>query len=612
MKQSVKQMLQMLPEYCLVGLITFGAMVKVHELAASEIPKAYLFRGTRETTAQQVAKMLGLGLVQFKRQAGMPGPSGSPGLGRFLLPYSECDYTLESIIDDLQPDHLPSNQKQRLVRATGAAVGVGAALMENCIPGSGGRLMVFTGGPCTTGPGTVVGLALEESIRTHRDFEKGEVKQFKKSWLWYENLAQRMAGSGHCLDVFACSLDQVGIAEMHEAVAKTGGVVILAEEFSHEIYRKSLARLFELDENGHLQMYFNATLDVVASKDIRIAGATGPCTSANNKSPLASEVELGVGGTSSWNLCTLTQSTSLGMFFEVAASHGTVLEPGQILCLQFQTQYQHPSGQHRLRVTTVARPWAEPNAAEIAASFDQEAAAALIARQALFRCSQEDVFDVLRWLDRVLIRVASKFGEYTKDDPASFRWPPSFTYLPDFLFHMRRSQFLQVFNNTPDETAFYRLTLEREAVQPSMLMVQPSLTSFTFDGPPQPVLLDVASMRPDCILVLDTWFMLVVHYGKTIVEWRKAGYHLQPDQDGFRDLLAAPLEEARALLQGRIPVPKLLECDQGGSQARFLLAKLNPSATHQTDQGVASEVIFTEDVSLQVFTQHLCRLAVQS
>lgn len=62
----------------------------------------------------------------------------------------------------------------------------------------------------------------------------------------------------------------------------------------------------------------------------------------------------------------------------------------------------------------------------------------------LCRCSQEDVFDVLRWLDRVLIRAASKFGEFNKDVPESFRWPPSFTYLPDFLFHMRRSQFLQV------------------------------------------------------------------------------------------------------------------------------------------------------------------------
>ena len=50
--------------------------------------------------------MLGLGLVQYKRQAGMPGPSGTPGVGRFLLPYSECDYTLESIIDDLQVMHV--------------------------------------------------------------------------------------------------------------------------------------------------------------------------------------------------------------------------------------------------------------------------------------------------------------------------------------------------------------------------------------------------------------------------------------------------------------------------------------------------------------------------
>ena len=49
-----------------------------------------------------------------------------------------------------------------------------------------------------------------------------------------------------------------------------GGVVVLAETFSHEIYRKSLARLFELDENGYLQMYFNATFDVIMSK-VRIA-----------------------------------------------------------------------------------------------------------------------------------------------------------------------------------------------------------------------------------------------------------------------------------------------------------------------------------------------------
>lgn len=73
-----------------------------------------------------------------------------------------------TVLVGVQPDRQPSSRQQRLVRATGAAVGVGVGLMENCIPGTGGRLMVFTGGPCTTGPGAVVGLALEDSIRTHR------------------------------------------------------------------------------------------------------------------------------------------------------------------------------------------------------------------------------------------------------------------------------------------------------------------------------------------------------------------------------------------------------------------------------------------------------------
>jgi protein transport protein SEC23 len=48
------------------------------------------------------------------------------------------------------------------------------------------------------------------------------------------------------------------------------------------------------------------------------------------------------------------------------------------------------------------------------------------------------------------------------------------------------------------------------------------------------------------------------------------------------------------------------------AQARYLLAKLNPSATYNTAQSMSSEVIMTDDVSLQVFTEHLKRLAVQS
>jgi len=49
-------------------------------------------------------------------------------------------------------------------------------------------------------------------------------------------------------------------------------------------------------------------------------------------------------------------------------------------------------------------------------------------------------------------------------------------------------------------------------------------------------------------------------------------------------------------------------------QARFLLAKLNPSATYNNanEMSAGSDIIFTDDVSLQVFIEHLQKLAVQS
>lgn len=78
----------------------------------------------------------------------------------------------------------------------------------------------------------------------------------------------------------------------------------------------------------------------------------------------------------------------------------------------------------------------------------------------------------------------------------------------------------------------------------------------------------------------------------------------------------APQDEAKDIARKRFPVPRIIDCGQLASersQARFLLAKLNPSATYSSQQAAASsEVIMTDDVSLQVFTEHLKRLAVQS
>lgn len=140
----------------------------------------------------------------------------------------------------------------------------------------------------------------------------------------------------------------------------------------------------------------------------------------------------------------------------------------------------------------------------------------------------DEGFDTLRWLDRQLIRVANRFGDYQRDNPASFSMPEQMALLPQFIFHLRRSQFMQIFGSPPDETAYFRLCLMREGVPNAIVMIQPTLFSYSLERPtPVPVALDIQSAVPDRVLLMDSYFMVAIQYGKTVAAWKKAGYHHQ-------------------------------------------------------------------------------------
>ena len=124
------------------------------------------------------------------------------------------------------------------------------------------------------------------------------------------------------------------------------------------------------------------------------------------------------------------------------------------------------------------------------------------------------------------------------------------------MFHLRRSQFLQVFNNSPDETAFYRHVLNHEDVGNSLIMIQPTLDSYTFDQDGAvPVLLDSTSIQPQTVLLLDSFFHILIFHGETMAEWRKAGYQDMEGYENFKELLEQPKEDARVSLALMTPVP---------------------------------------------------------
>ena len=84
-------------------------------------------QGSREYTTQQVVEQLGLVNKMPARKGGpgqpaMPMPA-LPG-SRFILPMSECEFTINAVLDELQRDVFPTLTEHRPSRCTGTALQV--------------------------------------------------------------------------------------------------------------------------------------------------------------------------------------------------------------------------------------------------------------------------------------------------------------------------------------------------------------------------------------------------------------------------------------------------------------------------------------------------------
>jgi protein transport protein SEC23 len=190
-KMAMRKAVALLPEHALVGLVTFGTQVHLHELGFSDLSKIYVFRGTKEISKDQILDQLGLagagrpGFPKMPQQPGGPQvngmhPPSTAGVNRFLLPVSECECALSTVrdfwvlisldfglleadvvpcpmqlLDELQPDQWPVEAGNRAIRCTGVALSVAAGLLGACMPGTGARIIALLGGPCTEGPGMV-------------------------------------------------------------------------------------------------------------------------------------------------------------------------------------------------------------------------------------------------------------------------------------------------------------------------------------------------------------------------------------------------------------------------------------------------------------------------
>ena len=101
LKSALSQALNLLPDNSLVGLITFGTLVHVHELGFAQISKTYVFKGSKDVSKDQLLEHLNFFAKKPKPTtggiAGARDGLSSESISRFLLPKAECEFALNSV-----------------------------------------------------------------------------------------------------------------------------------------------------------------------------------------------------------------------------------------------------------------------------------------------------------------------------------------------------------------------------------------------------------------------------------------------------------------------------------------------------------------------------------
>ena len=611
LKETIQNTLSMIPPECEIGVITSGTMCNLLEIGFTDFPKMFVFKGDKQYTSNDI--MTQLGLIN-KNDPRVQLSSGK----KFLMPLKDCEFSLNSFLDDLFPDPFPQGFEERKASCLGLALNVAVTLLEALHNNQPSRIFLFAGSPCNIGMGKIVNLSLKETIRNYLDFEKrnDNIKNFKEAVNYYQSIADRAFKSNQIIDIFSCCLNQTGLFEMKYITEKTGGLMVSTDSFSTQVFKETFKKLFETNDDGNLKMCFKGTCEILLTKPLKIKGALGHLVSLkkNNLDSVSNDYPIGEGGTCVWNLGGIDPTSTYTFILDQSNIDQNVANSLRYCTIQILTTYIASDRSTRLRVTTIKRKYSpdlQNNKYEVAQGFDQQAAVILLTKMAIWKSDSEDRIDVLRWVDKSLINILQRFAMYTKDTPESFKLTEEFKYLPQFIFYLRRSLVLQNFNASPDEVAQFKTVLLKENVINSMTMIQPILLAYTPDDNDFiPVGLEAENMKADRVLLLDAYFFICIWYGEDVCSWREAGYQNEPEYENIKNMLDSPMDYAQNIIMERMPVPRFVSADYNSGQERLIKSVLDPS--QEGTQDFKEGYFVSDDVTLKVFNEYLIKKVVAS
>ena len=121
------------------------------------------------------------------------------------------------------------------------------------------------------------------------------------------------------------------------------------------------------------------------------------------------------------------------------------------------------------------------------------------------------------WLDNCLVKWATMFAHYQRNQPQSFKLVTHGRFLPQYIYHLRRSALFRKSRISLDEVhcllAQYNYTnelIKQETTRNVLLMIQPGMLEYSPEHTTgSPVPLEEGYMKPESVLLMDSFWNVV-------------------------------------------------------------------------------------------------------
>lgn len=564
LKKQILKSFSSLPEDAFVGLISYGTNVSLYELKFSQCPRNFAFGGTKTVDSNQLSLYLSV----------KPGSLNN----KFLVRVSEAQTTFTTLVDTLEQDPYHVEKNCRPQRCTGVALHLGVNLIKAVLPGHISSIFLFNNGPITKSFGSMASISCIDRLRQLEDIDKGKAPLTESSIQFFKSVGSEACASNISINIFTSGFEEAGLYEMYYASSYTGGFLYSYETWNDVSFEKTLEKCFNHEFIN--QICHSAVTNVYTSPQIKVSGCIGSCLSLNKQSLNVSKNVIGEGNTNEWTASCILPGSTYTFYFDLTASRAEPVPVGSIGYIQIVTKYNHvASNTYRTRVTTFAVNFSNIlDKNSIISSIDQYSLISSFTKLCTYISRTNGFTTAKKYINDTCISVGKNLYSYVKGQPKSFQPPEKLDKFIEFLYFFSKSHFISKSNCTPDSVSGMQLTLCSESIDNCLFIIKPSLICYNAYGQCASVDLDNSNLQKENVLVLDTFYRVLVWYGEAAASWRDNKYHEDEEYSNVKKLLEDPLKYAEDVVNSRFPTPEYTTCDQNSSLSRYLISLLNPSS----------------------------------